>query len=235
MKLIEYNNVSKRIDKQQILDNISFDIYDNEIVGLIGPSGSGKTSIIKTLIGLSKTNTGHIVIFDKKVPNFKILSQIGYMPQEDGLYENLSGLDNLKFFMSMYYLKIDIDKIMELAELVNLKQDLNKIVEKYSTGMKKRLSLIVALLTNPSILILDEPTVGIDPILRKEIWAFFNDLKQQKKTLIISTHVMDEAMKCDRLLLIREGKLIEAGNPYELLEKHQVKEIEDVFFKLGVE
>lgn len=235
IEIIEYNNVSKSMDKQVILNDISFDIYNNEIVGLIGPSGAGKTTIIKTLIGLSKVDSGSIMIFDKNVPNFKILDKLSYMPQEDGLYDNLSGMDNLKFFMSMYYSKIDKDKIIELANLVNLTADLNKIVEKYSTGMKKRLSLIVALLSNPDILVLDEPTVGIDPILRKDIWSFFNELKKQNKTLIISTHVMDEAMKCDRLLLIREGSVIEEGNPYELLEKYQVKEIEDVFLKLGDE
>lgn len=235
IEIIEYNNVSKSMDKQVILNDISFDIYNNEIVGLIEPSGAGKTTIIKTLIGLSKVDSGSIMIFDKNVPNFKILDKLSYMPQEDGLYDNLSGMDNLKFFMSMYYSKIDKDKIIELANLVNLTADLNKIVEKYSTGMKKRLSLIVALLSNPDILVLDEPTVGIDPILRKDIWSFFNELKKQNKTLIISTHVMDEAMKCDRLLLIREGSVIEEGNPYELLEKYQVKEIEDVFLKLGDE
>ena len=228
MNIVEFHNVSKAFKKQEVLRDINIEIENNEIVGLIGPSGSGKTTIIKTLVGTYPPTKGEVKIFDTVVPNFATLKRLGYMSQDNALYKNLNGYQNLAFFMSMYT-KVDKNYIYDLAKLVDLENDMNKLVENYSGGMKKRLSLIVSLVSNPELLILDEPTVGIDPLLRYKIWDFFYELKKQGKTLLVSTHVMDEAMRCDRLLLIREGKIIASGKPNELLEKYQVENIEEIF------
>jgi ABC-2 type transport system ATP-binding protein len=231
----EVNGVSKTFAKQQVLRDIDLSIKENEIFGLIGPSGSGKTTLIRLIIGAISADTGKINIMDYKIPNLKALNIIGYMPQNDALYYDLSGYDNLMFFGGMYHMKKNQlkQRAHEVLKLVELEKDADKKVINYSGGMKKRLSLAVALLHSPKVLILDEPTVGIDPIIRKKIWDEFYNLKNQGKTIIVTTHVMDETVKCDRLALIYQGGIIDCDTVSSLLGRTKDNSIEELFLARG--
>ena len=233
--LIEVKDVSKSFKKQQVLKDINLAISENEIFGLIGPSGAGKTTLIRLLIGAINTDRGTIRVGDYMVPNLKALDNIGYMPQNEALYTDLSGYDNLMFFGGMYQLRRSELKrrAEEVLKLVELDEDGSKRVINYSGGMKKRLSLAVALLHSPQVLILDEPTVGIDPILRKKIWKEFYQLREQGKTLVVTTHVMDEAVRCDRLGLIYDGNIIACDTVEALLSRTKNNSIEELFFEKG--
>jgi ABC-2 type transport system ATP-binding protein len=159
------------------------------------------------------------------------------MPQNDAIYSDLTGYDNLMFFGGMYKIKKTElkNRVTEVLKLVELEADANKKVMNYSGGMKKRLSLAVALLHSPKVLILDEPTVGIDPILRKKIWEEFYKLKSQGITIIVTTHVMDEAVKCDRLGLLYNGRIIACDTVSELQGRAAGNSIEELFFESGVQ
>lgn len=227
------SNVSKSYSKQKVLSNINLKIKSNEIFGLIGPSGSGKTTLIRLMTGALLTDTGSIYLGEEKMPSLKALCGIGYMPQNDALYMDLSGQDNLRFFGEMMGMKKDIleKRINKVLELVALEKDTKKRVQNYSGGMKKRLSLAASLLHEPKILFLDEPTVGIDPILRKKIWDQLEVLKNQGTTIIVTTHVMDETKRCDRLALIHQGRILECDTVSNLLSKTSEGSIEELFLK----
>ncbi|KAB2333131.1 ABC transporter ATP-binding protein [Cytobacillus depressus] len=233
--IVSIQNVCKAFGKHQVLQNISLEIASGEIFGLLGPSGAGKTTLVKQLVGLDLPTKGENYIFQEKMPSLKLVEKIGYMAQSDALYEELSAKENLEFFAALYGLKGAKRKtrIVEVMETVSLSDHLNKLVSAYSGGMKRRLSLAISLLHQPKLLILDEPTVGIDPVLRKSIWEAFYKLKENGTTIIVTTHVMDEAEKCDRLGMIREGQLIAIGTPDELKEKTNSASIEDAFLVFG--
>jgi ABC-2 type transport system ATP-binding protein len=225
-------NISKSFGSQNVLKNINLHVDDNEIFGLLGPSGAGKTTLIRLITGAIVADEGKLTIDKFEIPTHEALKIIGFMPQEDALYNDLSGLDNLLFFGGLYKLKKETlnNRIDEVLTLVDLHSDASKRVSLYSGGMKKRLSLSIALLHNPKLLILDEPTVGIDPLLRKKIWDEFFELKRQGHTIIVTTHVMDEAIKCDRLGLIYNGNLIECDTVKNLMKKTQNNMLEELFF-----
>lgn len=232
---VSIRHVSKSFGKHQVLEDINLEIHEGEIFGLLGPSGSGKTTLVKQLTGLGTPTSGECYLFQEKMPALKLINRIGYMAQSDGLYEDLTAKENLQFFSELYGLKGEKQtrRIKEVMELVQLTGDLTKLVTNYSGGMKRRLSLAIAMLHEPEILILDEPTVGIDPVLRQSIWKAFYELKKKGTTIIVTTHVMDEADKCDRLGMIRDGRLIAVGTPAELKEKTNSTTIEEAFLVYG--
>lgn len=232
---VSIRHVSKSFGKHQVLEDINLEIHEGEIFGLLGPSGSGKTTLVKQLTGLGTPTSGECYLFQEKMPALKLINRIGYMAQSDGLYEDLTAKENLQFFSELYGLKGEKQtrRIKEVMELVQLTEDLTKLVTNYSGGMKRRLSLAIAMLHEPEILILDEPTVGIDPVLRQSIWKAFYELKKNGTTIIVTTHVMDEADKCDRLGMIRDGRLIAVGTPAELKEKTNSTTIEEAFLVYG--
>ncbi len=232
---VTITNVTKSFGSQLVLDGVNIDIHQGEIFGLLGPSGSGKTTLVKMLTNLEKQNAGEIRFDGVALPSSKVISKIGYMSQADGLYHELTAEENLNFFAALFGLKEPArrKRILEAAKVVDLENDLKKSIQNYSGGMKRRLSLAAALLHEPDLLILDEPTVGIDPVLRQQIWEQFRILKQQGKTIIVTTHVMDEAEKCDRVGLLRDGKIIAQGTPAEIIEQAGVRTIEEAFLVLG--
>lgn len=233
-RLIEIEKLSKSFGEQKVLDKIDFKLESGEIVGLIGPSGSGKSTLIKTMLGMEKADEGEALVLDYKMPKREILSNIGYMAQSDALYEMLTGYENLEFFGKMKGVPSDkLKKEIEyIAEIVDLTDDLKKLVSKYSGGMKRRLSLAIALIGSPELLILDEPTVGIDPSLRKNIWKELFKQRDNGVGILVTTHVMDEAELTDKVGLLLNGNIIAFDTPQQLKEKNNVKTIEEVFLKV---
>jgi ABC-2 type transport system ATP-binding protein len=233
---IAIEQVSKSFGKKVVLNAINLQIEEGQIYGLIGPSGAGKTVLVKMIVGMDTPDSGTIHVLNKKVPNLELLQDIGYMAQSDALYTQLTGLENLKFFASLYKLsKTDMKKrISYTADLVNLTNELTKKVSAYSGGMKRRLSLAIALIQNPHVLILDEPTVGIDPELRVTIWNELLRLKNEEgKTIIVTTHVMDEAERCDYIAMVRDGSILTSGTPKDLKTQYGVNTFDEVFIKAG--
>jgi len=233
-RLIEIEKLSKSFGEQKVLDKIDFNLESGEIVGLIGPSGSGKSTLIKTMLGMEKADDGEALVLDYKMPKREILSNIGYMAQSDALYEMLTGYENLEFFGKMKGVLSDkLKKEIEyIAEIVDLTDDLKKLVSKYSGGMKRRLSLAIALIGSPELLILDEPTVGIDPSLRKNIWKELFKQRDSGVGILVTTHVMDEAELTDKVGLLLNGDIIDFDTPQQLKVKNNVKTIEEVFLKV---
>lgn len=233
-RLIEIEKLSKSFGEQKVLDKIDFKLESGEIVGLIGPSGSGKSTLIKTMLGMEKADEGEALVLDYKMPKREILSNIGYMAQSDALYEMLTGYENLEFFGKMKGVPSDkLKKEIEyIAEIVDLTDDLKKLVSKYSGGMKRRLSLAIALIGSPELLILDEPTVGIDPSLRKNIWKELFKQRDNGVGILVTTHVMDEAELTDKVGLLLNGDIIDFDTPQQLKVKNNVETIEEVFLKV---
>ena len=234
VKLIDIEKLSKSFGEQKVLDKIDFKLESGEIVGLIGPSGSGKSTLIKTMLGMEKADEGEALIFDYQMPKREILSNIGYMAQSDALYEMLTGYENIEFFGKMKGVPSDeLKKEIEyIAEIVDLTGNLKKLVSNYSGGMKRRLSLAIALIGNPELLILDEPTVGIDPSLRRKIWKELFKQRDNGVGILVTTHVMDEAELTDKLGLLLQGNIIDFDTPKKLKEKNNVTTIEEIFLKV---
>ena len=234
---IQLNGVSKSFGDQLGIDHVDFTINSGDICCLLGPSGSGKTTLIRLMIGALATDNGSIQIGETVIPNMSMLHNIGFMPQNDGLYDDLSAEANLEFFGSIYKLSKTTlqQRITEVLTLVDLTADRKKLVRNFSGGMKKRLSLAIAILHQPDVLFLDEPTVGIDPILRRQIWDQFQAIRANGTTIIVSTHVMDEVLECDRAALIYNGRLIAYDTVPHLLDKTDNGRVEELFLIAGRE
>lgn len=221
--------ISKAFDHKPVLNQVTLSVNDGEIVCLLGPSGAGKTTLIRLITGAIKADEGSITIDGIAVPSIRLYRHIGFMPQEDALYNDLTGMDTLLFFGGLYHIEKPRQRALEVLDLLDLKQDKDKLVLNYSGGMKKRLSLAVALLHRPNYLLLDEPTVGVDPILRQAIWEQFYQLRDAGVSIIVSTHVMDEAAKCDRTALLYHGALLYHDTTANLLAKTNSGNIEELF------
>ncbi|WP_368791013.1 ABC transporter ATP-binding protein [Companilactobacillus farciminis] len=229
--VISMQGIVKKFGQQTVLKQVDFQIPRGRIIGLIGPSGAGKSTIIKIILGMEVPDRGSTTVFNQKMPNRKLLGKIGYMAQSDALYEQLTGQENLQFYADMKALKNSKKFIEHIASVVELTKDLDKRVSGYSGGMKRRLSLAIAMLGNNDILILDEPTVGVDPALRRKIWWELQNLRNQGKTILVTTHVMDEAQLCDDVALLLDGRIIAYNDPLSLEQIYQVNSIEEVFLK----
>jgi ABC-2 type transport system ATP-binding protein len=231
---VSVRGVTVTFDHSPALQEASLEVPRGSIVGILGPSGSGKTTLIRCIAGLLRPGAGEVWIAGRKVPDRSQATQIGYMAQEDGLYPDLTGFQNLRFFTSLYGMRgaaarAAIDSVFQLTRLSGHE---SKRVKNYSGGMKKRLSLAIALVHAPSLLILDEPTVGIDPVLRAEFWEEFRRLRDAGATILLSTHVMDEADRCDRLALIFEGRVLAYDTPAGVSRSVGTKSTEEAFLAL---
>lgn len=233
--VINLEHVDKSYGKKQILQDICLRVEGGSIFGLLGPSGCGKTTTVKIIAGISSKDSGKVSVLNTEMPNLNTMSEIGYMAQSAALYNDLSAYDNFKFFGSLYKLKKDEleERIRYLAKLTNLEQDLNKKVKNFSGGMKQRLSLAIALIANPKVLILDEPTVGIDPVLRKSIWDELYRLADSGVSILVTTHVMDEAVKCHKLAMMRQGKVLAVGTPEQIKQEANAESLEEAFIYFG--
>ena len=229
--MVVIEQLVKLFGKLRAVDNLSLTIRTGETFGLIGPNGSGKTTLIRMLVGLLRPTSGTIRILDSKMPSAKVLPYMGYMTQLSALYLDLTARENLQFFCNVYGLrgKEQRGRIEEMLSRVDLADRADDVVSKFSGGMKQRLSLACALVHKPRLALLDEPTVGVDPELRRTFWDYFAQLNQEGVTIIVSTHHLDEAARCTRLGLMRFGVLLAADTPQELLRQSGQNNMEDAF------
>lgn len=234
---IVMDRVVKRFEDVTAVDGVSLHVARGELFGLLGPNGAGKTTTVNILCGLIKPTSGVVVVggYDVQKESVKVKKLIGVCPQETAVYPYLTGVENIELFGNLHVLDKATLKTRRdmLLEKVGLAQDAKRRVEKYSGGMKRRLSLILALIHNPQIIFLDEPTIGMDPQSRRAVWDFMRELKKEGKTIFLTTHYMEEAEAlCDRVGIIDHGKLIMLDSPKELVSKHNVENLEEVFIKL---
>jgi ABC-2 type transport system ATP-binding protein len=210
------------------VDGISFELQPGRIYGLLGPNGSGKTTLIRLLTGLAKATSGSAEVLGVAMPSRENLAHIGYMTQSDGIYPTLSVYDNARFFAAAYGVH-DRGKVMAALAVVELADRTKQAAMNLSGGQRRRLSLACALTHEPAVLFLDEPTVGVDPLLRVQFWSHFRALADAGTTIVVSSHVMDEADRCDELLFIRSGVVIARGPSAELRERSGTHDLEQAF------
>lgn len=225
------NQLVKLFGSLRAVDNLTMDIYAGETFGLIGPNGSGKTTLIRMLVGLIRPTSGTIHIMNERIPSNRVSGHIGYMTQLSALYLDLTARENMQFFCNIYGMrgKEQKQRINEMLERVELADRANDVVGNFSGGMRQRLSLACTLVHQPGLLLLDEPTVGVDPELRRAFWDYFAQLNKEGVTIVVSTHHLDEASRCTRLGLMRGGLLLAQGSPQELLRQSGQDNMEDAF------
>jgi ABC-2 type transport system ATP-binding protein len=234
---ITIDRLTKKFEDVTAVDDLNLSIERGELFGLLGPNGAGKTTTINILCGLLEPTSGAISVggYDVQKETEKVKELIGVCPQDTATYPYLTGRENVELFGNLYAmpkekLKKNTD---ELLEKLSLTQDTNRRLGKYSGGMKRRINLIMALVHDPEIAFLDEPTVAMDPQSRHAVWDFIRELKKRGKTIILTTHYMEEAEElCDQVGIIDHGKLIALGSPKQLKDKFKAKDLEDVFIQL---
>jgi ABC-2 type transport system ATP-binding protein len=227
---IDVDNVFKSFATLRALDGVTLRIKQGEIYGLLGPNGSGKTTLIRAIVGLVAPDSGTVTVLGRKMPDIDILSQVGYMTQQAALYPDLSVEENLRFFAAINGADSNVTEVLRTVEL---EQRRTSVVATLSGGMRQRCSLACALVHRPRLLLLDEPTVGVDPQLRVQFWDHFRDMAAAGTTILVSSHVMDEAERCQRLGLIRFGKLLGEGTPDEVRAAAGTNNLEEAFLKLS--
>jgi ABC-2 type transport system ATP-binding protein len=232
---IKVNQLKKKLGVNQALDGVSLYFEAGKMHGVIGPEGAGKTTLMRTILHLLKPNEGSIEFLqDEKLLSFEsVRNNIAYMPQQQSLYPELSIDEHLHFFSKLY--QIDAGEYKkrrkELLEITRLEPFVDRSAEKLSGGMYKKLGLMCALLRAPEIILLDEPTNGVDPISRREFWDLLYQLLEKKILIIVTTAYMDEAERCSIVHLLESGKVIAEGEPRELLLKQKVSSFDELFFK----
>ncbi len=217
-------------DGQTVLDRLSFTIKKGNITGLIGPSGSGKTTLMRAIVGTQVITGGTLTVLDQPAGDASLRSRIGYVSQTPAVYDDLTVRENLHYFAAV--LGQSTARVNDVLDIVDLGLMGDRLVGALSGGQRARVSLGVALLGDAELLILDEPTVGLDPLLRRRLWDLFARLSDQGKTLLISSHVMDEAEQCPRLLLMREGKILRHGSRDDILAGTGASDINEAFIRL---
>ena len=235
MLAIETTGLTKRFRDFTAVDGLSLKVEQGITYGLLGPNGSGKTTTIKVLCGLLKATSGSARILDHDVPNKAIMQHVGYMPQETAVYMDNTVYENLRLYGQIYGLsKESIEKrVDELLKFVDLADWRNALVSTLSGGMRHRTSLACALIHEPKLLFLDEPTVGVDPELRATFWEYFQNLGDKGTTVLITTHYMDEASRCNTVGFLRQGRLIAEDTPHALKESTGTRSLEDAFLEIG--
>ena len=235
MNAIEIKDLTKRFGKFLAVDHISFNVEEGKVFGFLGPNGSGKSTTIKIICGVILATEGYAKVlgYDTRTQNEAVKKNIGYMSQKFSLYEDLTVDENLDFYAGIYGLnKKDRDErkkgIIGLAGLRGREKVITRVL---SGGWKQRLALGCALIHQPKLLVLDEPTAGVDPVSRRTFWDIIHKLSSMGITIFVTTHYMDEAESCDELAFIFNGKIIEIGAPKDLIKKEGVNNLEDVFIK----
>ena len=227
---VEVDGVVKRFGRQVALDGVDLRVRRGEVYGLLGPNGAGKTTLIRCLVGLVRPDAGTVTVLGRRLPDLGVLARVGYMTQAAALYPDLSVAENLRFFAAISGAPGHVDEVLRL---VDLEERRGSIVSTLSGGMRTRVSLACALVHRPELLLLDEPTVGVDPQLRAQLWDGFRAMTADGTSIVVSSHVMDEAERCDRLGLIRFGRLLAEGTADELRRRAGSDRLEDAFLRLS--
>jgi ABC-2 type transport system ATP-binding protein len=215
---------------QLVLTDLTIDVPAGQVTGLLGPSGSGKTTLMRSLVGVQVVESGDVTVLGAPAGTPELRSRVGYVTQSPSVYADLTVRANLRYFAQVLDApRSDVDRV--IAE-VDLTEYADRMVGRLSGGQRSRVSLAASLLNSPELLVLDEPTVGLDPVLRRDLWALFHRLADSGITLLVSSHVMDEASRCDRLLLLRDGVLLADGTLTSLLERTGATDIEAAFLSL---
>jgi ABC-2 type transport system ATP-binding protein len=238
--VVEAHALVKRFGEVRALDGFSIEVKRGETFGLLGPNGSGKTTFIRSVAGLLKPEGGSLQVLGHRLPTEakEVRKRIGYMTQLHALYNDLSVWENVSFFARIFGLsdtKLRAERINEVLTLVELDHRRDAPVGTLSGGMKQRVSLACALVHDPSLLLLDEPTVGVDPQLRQTFWGYFRALNDRGVTILVSSHVMDEADRCHRLGLVRAGQVLAVGTPDEVRTLGGSANLEEAFLKLSAD
>lgn len=229
------SKLRKEFDELVAVDDLDMSIGRGVLYGLIGPNGSGKTTAIKMFVGLLRPTGGQAHLLGESVPLRRNIHRIGYMPQDLAIYLDLTVHENLELFAALYSMK-DSDfrqREQELLKVIDLGERRDSLVSQLSGGMKHRTSLACALIHGPELVFLDEPTVGVDPELRVGFWKYFQDLKAAGKTVVLTTHYMDEAVRCDIVGMMRGGKLIAEGTPKDLMARTGTGDLESAFLEFS--
>lgn len=215
---------------REVLHGLAFEVPAGQVTGLLGPSGCGKTTLMRAIVGVQAQASGTLEVLGEPAGAASLRPRIGYVTQAPSVYEDLSVEENLRFFASV--LGADKAEVAHAAETVGLGDRRDQKVRDMSGGQRSRASLAVALLGEPDLLVLDEPTVGLDPVLRRDLWATFARLAEGGTTVLVSSHVMDEADRCERLLLMRAGHLVADDTPAALKERTGTTDVESAFLEV---
>ena len=227
---IEIRGLRVKRGGREVLHGVSLDVELGLVTGLLGPSGSGKSTLIRSVVGVQIVVGGDVSVLGLPAGSPALRSRIGYMTQEPAVYRDLTVRENLAYFGRI--VGVDRDRVEEIVARVGLAAEHDQVVGTLSGGQRARVSLGTALLNGPDLLVLDEPTGGLDPLLRRDLWDFFHELAEGGTTLLVSSHVMDEAARCDRLVLMREGSVLAVATPAELRERTGVDELDAAFLRL---
>ncbi len=228
--VISARDLTVRRGRRTVFREISLEIPRGQVTGLLGPSGCGKTTLMRTIVGVQAGVTGEVLVLGEPAGSRGLRRRVAYATQAASVYDDLSVMQNLRYFARVLDApKSDAERVLEL---VGLGSQAQQRVEALSGGQRGRVSLAVALLGNPELIVLDEPTVGLDPVLRSELWQLFRELADGGATLLVSSHVMDEALRCDRLLLMREGCIVADTTPSELLQRTGTSDPEQAFLAM---
>jgi ABC-2 type transport system ATP-binding protein len=216
--------------KRQVLFDLSCAVPAGQVTGLLGPSGGGKTTLLRSIVGVQQVRSGTVTVLGLPAGDRALRTRIGYVTQAPSVYADLSVRDNLRYFAA---LTSGADRIEEVLASVDLAGRAGDRVDQLSGGQRARVSLACALIGSPPLLVLDEPTVGLDPVLRRDLWNLFHDLARGGSTILISSHVMDEAARCDRLLLLRDGRLYADDTPAAIRQQTGADDLEEAFLRLA--
>jgi ABC-2 type transport system ATP-binding protein len=227
---IEIDGLDVRRGGRPVLHGLSARLEAGRVTGLLGPSGCGKTTLIRSIVGVQKVEGGTVTVLDEPAGTPSLRPRVAYVTQAPSVYADLTVTENLRYFARV--LGAPTGAIARALTAVDLSDAADRMVGTLSGGQRSRVSLAAALLGRPDVLVLDEPTVGLDPVLRRDLWDLFHRLAADGATLLVSSHVMDEAARCDRLLLMREGRLVADTTPDELRERTGEQEMETAFLRL---
>jgi len=213
-----------------VIQDLTCTVGAGSVTGLLGPSGSGKTTLIRAIVGVQRNVSGTLTVLGMPAGSADLRSKVGYVPQESSVYKDLTVRENLNYFAALD--RAPRARVMAVLGIVSLVDHADVLVGRLSGGERARVSLAASLLGSPALLVLDEPTVGLDPVLREELWSVFRRLAEAGVTLLVSSHVMDEADRCQRLLLLREGKLLADATPAELRQRTGTDSLDEAFLRL---